>query len=142
MSDENLHSPNARTLLNTGECSFSKANRTKKVWFATLILSAYTHPSLNLSKILFRDRKQEQHSCKITEAPEPESVRDDGLDASSDLNPEKYQFYAKFSSYLTSMFCILRLHLRVSPSCQHGEGSLILFSFFSPNFLWNSGPLG
>ena len=92
MSDENLHSPNARTLLNTGECSFSKANTTKKVWFATLILSAYTHPSLNLSKILFKDRKQEHHSCNITEAPEPDNMRCNGINVSSDLNPEKISF--------------------------------------------------
>lgn len=32
----------ARTLLNTGECSFSKANGTKKAHFATLILVVYT----------------------------------------------------------------------------------------------------
>ena len=140
MSDENLHSQNARTLLNTGECSFSKAKGTKKGQFATLILAAYTHPSLNLSKILMKVKKQEHHSSQyhnIAEAPEPENVRCSGINVSSNLNPEKYQFCTKFTSYTTFMFCILRLQLRVNPSYQYRERSLILFSFYSQNFLWN-----
>ena len=140
MSDENLHSQNARTLLNTGECSFSKAKGTKKAQFATLILAAYTHPSLNLSKILIKVKKQEHHSLQyhnIAEAPEPEKVRCSEISVSSDLNPEKYQFCTKFTSYTTFMFCILRLQLRVNPSYQYRERSLILFSFYSQNFLWN-----
>ena len=144
MSDENLHSQNARTLLNTGECSFSKAKGTKKAQFATLILAAYTHPSLNLSKVPIKVKKQEHHSSQyhnITEAPEPGNVRCSRINVSTDLNPEKYQFYTNFTSYITSMFCILRLHIRVSPSYQYRERSLILFSFYNPNFLWNSGPL-
>ena len=131
----------ARTLLNTVECSFSKVNVTKKAQFATLILVVYTRHSLSLSKILIKVKKQEHHTCNITEAPEPGNLKCSGINVSSDLNPEKYQFYTKFSSYITSMFCILRLHLRLSLSYQYREGSLILFSFFSPNLLWNSGPL-
>ena len=77
----------------------------------------------------------------ITEAPDPRNVRCSGINVSSDLNPEKYQFYTQFTSYTTSMFRILRLHIRVSPSYQYRERSLILFSFYNPNFLWNSGPL-
>ena len=141
--DENLHSQNARTLLNRGECSFSKAKGTKKAQFATLILAAYTHPSLNLSKILMKVKKQEHHSSQyhnIAEAPEPGIVRCSGINVSSDLNPEKYQFCTKFTSYTTSMFRILRLHIRVSPSYQYRERSLIFFSFYIPNFLWNSRP--
>ena len=144
MSDENLHSQNARTVLNTGESSFSKAKGTKKAQLATLISAAYTHPSLNLSKILIKVNKQEHHSSQyhnITEAPEPGNVRCSEINVSSDLNPEKYQFSTQFTSYTTSMFRILRLHLRVSPSYQYRQRSLIFFSFYSPNFLWNSGPL-
>ena len=144
LSDENLHSQNARTLLNRGECSFSKANGTKKAQFATLILAAYTHPSLNLSNILIKVKKQKHHSSQyhnIAEAPEPENVRCSGINVSSDLNPEKYQFCTKFTSYTTFMFCVLRLHLRVNPSYQYREGSLILFFFYSQNFLWNFRPL-
>ena len=96
MSDENLHSQNARTLLNTGECSFSKAKGTKKAQFATLILAAYTHPSLNLSKVPIKVKKQEHHSSQyhnITEAPEPGNVRCSGMNVGSDLNPEKSVLY-------------------------------------------------
>ena len=121
----------ARTLLNTGECSFSKANGTKKAQFATLILAAYTHPSLSLSKILIKVKKQKHHSSQyhnIAEAPEPENVRCSGINVGSDLNPEKYQFYTKFT-YITPMFCILRLHLRVSPSYHIDKG----LSYFSPS---------
>ena len=85
-------------------------------------------------------KKQEHHSSQyhnIAEAPEPGNVRCSGINVSSDLNPEKYQFYTKFTSYTTSMFCILRLHLRVCPFYQYRQRShtfLLLFPKLSVEF--------
>lgn len=108
-------------------CSFSKENRTKKAQFATLILATYTHPSLNLSKIPFKDKKQEYHSCNITEAPEPGNVRCNGINVSSDLNPEKY--------VLNKIYFLYNFHVLYPKTTLKSESFLPIWRRASPTFL-------
>ena len=68
--DDNPHSQNPASLLNTPECSSSKSERKQEdTEFTPLIVRVQTHPSLILSKTLVQVKWKKQIHGNLTETP-------------------------------------------------------------------------